>query len=720
MPSRSDVLSPLTTPAIQKRSGISNSNFVSPSTSRHKGMDTPVTMYMEEHDGATEKRDRRRSRALELKQTVGSPASPGERSGSFTSTTSHGLTANQLADHYTNCIKLSAENKINSKNAFGLHLIDYMSDLIKKKELENFQVASTTLDASAKIYAGRVDAIHSETYKVLSGLGCGQDKSKHAEEDDGEEGDMAVDEQAPENSERIRKKKKKKTTTVESNLKNITTSKLDLAFEVDPMFQLMSEAFDEGGTMGLLHNTLRTFDDNQELVLDSNTIVGSNNQIESSQSKPVNLSDLKDLFRGVDISSKDVCPSFSTFTFMNWDENAEDTTMHSQDNEDHAFDMNAEHEPIPEADNDNDDMPDMVGDFPDNDYAESDDDNQVTENGEVIGDGKAAEMMTSTMDSIKHGTAGTLLSVLASEPTDYSYFSKTLFRTWAGPSHWKIKPLSKDIRSRNVTEPGKKKLRKEPFCIDYDQEVDFDNLFKVSRATMLTKSTMMKHSKKKNTLPKDLHYDADKLFRLFQKDKVMIKRQKSTYDNVDDEIENYNFDNSNDIENYCPRGDEGCDDDDENGDFGFNFVPDGGSQELNDSQPGVMISDAILDGTMLTGDKLIEEPRKVAKLDIAYAKTAKKLDVKRLKKTIWNILTESEEDKGKTGTTGQTDQLNMSMNKSILFTSLLSELPNRVSGQMAENLSVPITFVCLLHLANEKNLKIEDSEMKDLIISQNV
>ena len=44
----------------------------------------------------------------------------------------------------------------------------------------------------------------------------------------------------------------------------------------------------------------------------------------------------------------------------------------------------------------------------------------------------------------------------------------------------------------------------------------------------------------------------------------------------------------------------------------------------------------------------------------------------------------------------------MSMNKTISFASLLSELPNRVSGQMAENLSVPITFVCLLHLANEK------------------
>ena len=39
------------------------------------------------------------------------------------------------------------------------------------------QVASCTLDASAKIYAGRVDAIHAETYKIMGGLGHG-DKQK--------------------------------------------------------------------------------------------------------------------------------------------------------------------------------------------------------------------------------------------------------------------------------------------------------------------------------------------------------------------------------------------------------------------------------------------------------------------------------------------------------------------------------------------------------------
>ena len=40
------------------------------------------------------------------------------------------------------------------------------------------KVASSTLDASAKIYAGRVDAIHTETYKVLSGLGRGSNVQK--------------------------------------------------------------------------------------------------------------------------------------------------------------------------------------------------------------------------------------------------------------------------------------------------------------------------------------------------------------------------------------------------------------------------------------------------------------------------------------------------------------------------------------------------------------
>ena len=42
------------------------------------------------------------------------------------------------------------------------------------------------------------------------------------------------------------------------------------------------------------------------------------------------------------------------------------------------------------------------------------------------------------------------------------------------------------------------------------------------------------------------------------------------------------------------------------------------------------------------------------------------------------------------------------MQREWQFQSLLDALPSQVSASTARNLSVPIAFVCLLHLANEK------------------
>ena len=65
------------------------------------------------------------------------------------------------------------------------------------------------------------------------------------------------------------------------------------------------------------------------------------------------------------------------------------------------------------------------------------------------------------------------------------------------------------------------KNKKALLDIDYDEvkeEKDFAKFFKPSKS----KSTLSKYSKVKNTLPKDLHYGADKLFRLFCKGQVMV------------------------------------------------------------------------------------------------------------------------------------------------------------------------------------------------------
>ncbi|NXG48875.1 CND2 protein, partial [Psilopogon haemacephalus] len=51
------------------------------------------------------------------------------------------------------------------------------------------QVAAGTLDASAKIYSARVDAIHTDTYKILGSLG--RDVAPAQDVDSQEEGVMA-------------------------------------------------------------------------------------------------------------------------------------------------------------------------------------------------------------------------------------------------------------------------------------------------------------------------------------------------------------------------------------------------------------------------------------------------------------------------------------------------------------------------------------------------
>ncbi|KAG0718878.1 Condensin complex subunit 2 [Chionoecetes opilio] len=57
--------------------------------------------------------------------------------------TTSALTIQQLTEHYSKCIQLSTENKINVNNAFKLQLIDYMSEMLHRRdsEMEDFQVS---------------------------------------------------------------------------------------------------------------------------------------------------------------------------------------------------------------------------------------------------------------------------------------------------------------------------------------------------------------------------------------------------------------------------------------------------------------------------------------------------------------------------------------------------------------------------------------------------
>ncbi|CAL4101618.1 unnamed protein product, partial [Meganyctiphanes norvegica] len=183
----------------KRRSFLSTPGQMAPSpASRRSILMAPEPMAMEdgvfqdlsENNDEKEKRQRQLNRLQEKQhRNFTSPTIQGvEKRKSLSG--AEGLSNQQLSEHYTKCIQLSSENKINIKNAFNLDLIDYMSEMVRRKntDMNNFQLASCTLDASTKIYAYRVDSIHTDTLKMAGGLGRTQEKKDGEGNEAGQEG----------------------------------------------------------------------------------------------------------------------------------------------------------------------------------------------------------------------------------------------------------------------------------------------------------------------------------------------------------------------------------------------------------------------------------------------------------------------------------------------------------------------------------------------------
>ena len=174
------------------------------------------------------------------------------------------LSANQIVDLYSNCLKLASENKINAKNSWSLPLIDHIAELVKPEHSEgedyNFQKASCTLDAGVKIYGCRVDSVHTEAYKVLAGVSR---TAQPDEQDDGADGDGegegSEDGGAAGAGEKKARKRKQSgpqdaAATLETNpdALNLKRDASGRGVGADPLFQRMSSRFDAGGPRGLL------------------------------------------------------------------------------------------------------------------------------------------------------------------------------------------------------------------------------------------------------------------------------------------------------------------------------------------------------------------------------------------------------------------------------------------------------------------------------------
>jgi len=78
--------------------------------------------------------------------------------------------------------------------------------LVDKNEESTWQKVSASLDASAKIYAFRVDSVHSETYRFLGGLSRNETKNNNTTSKSDEE---SIDDEEDNNYNDLKKLSKK-------------------------------------------------------------------------------------------------------------------------------------------------------------------------------------------------------------------------------------------------------------------------------------------------------------------------------------------------------------------------------------------------------------------------------------------------------------------------------------------------------------------------------
>uniref|UniRef100_UPI0037E97456 condensin complex subunit 2 n=1 Tax=Semicossyphus pulcher TaxID=241346 RepID=UPI0037E97456 len=569
-----------------------------------------------------------------------------------------------------------------------------MADILKQKdsELTNFKVAAGTLDASTKIYAVRVDAVHADAYRVLGGLGAetkpGEDHG--LKDEDGDEG-VEVAAKQP-------KKKRPPKRTVEQNLSNINSAESERKCEVDPMFHRMAASFDESSTAGVFLSVLFSENSRCELLFPSYmTLLQSRPSYSPPSPQGVSSSPFKaGLQRSQEKSS--ICPSLQDFSFTSWNpEQTMNQLLEKMKQGEHVFDVNAE--PGPEED----DCPDFDADYEEGIGDCEERSKEHKEGCEASGSGKGRDVIP-----IGEGDIATMCLQLSSQPREYSYFSPRTMATWAGPGYWQFKPKHK--LDHLPDKETRKRKPKKTFEIDFSDDVNFDTYFRTTRAATTTNKSALSASNKKTTLPADFQFPPETLSQLNFKPSSSLSKegQRRLSGELGEGIGDYDYNNANDTANFCP-GLQGGDSDDDVEGFPI-------SEDTQPSSDSIPPPSQDLEGISTYGeDDLVPEPHRVNKIEINYAKMAKKMDMKRLKNSMWTLLTESPEKPTEEVATVEKPEVPGEKVFSQTTKTLLQRLPTT----MAQNLSVPLAFVALLHLANEKNLElVKVDDMSDIIIKQ--
>ena len=345
-----------------------------------------------------------------------------------------------------------------------------------------------------------------------------------------------------------------------------------------------------------------------------------------------------------------------------------------------------------------------------------------------------------------------------------SYFDNALRKNWAGPEHWRIRRV-KDITKPAGHAPSKRK-EKEPFQIDFEAPLDpalAELIYTpaASNSSISLPKTQWK-SKTRNILPDDKHFNSRQLLRLFLKPKARMgtrkaglggfpgnarmKQEEVPEGEMDEAFwaRKENMANTNPLDEDAPQGnydanffqDDGLafpggppEDDDDFADAREAFSPgiEGNPGAESQVVAGILAgADGSQEGAF--GTQLVTQSRRLRPEYVQYARVAKKVDVRRLKEEMWrgigfeevsqfpfcqlssndHQLTSAQIISPPTPASAPSDPPPKTEDGVLKFTSVMNNLQQVYPKQAMADISTSYCFICLLHLANEKGLTLEN------------
>ncbi|KAG8744178.1 hypothetical protein FRC10_010644 [Ceratobasidium sp. 414] len=656
-----------------------------------------------------------------------------------------------MISNFEEWMKMATDNKINAANSWNFALIDYFHDMSLLRNAQdgsvNFQKASYTLDGCVKVWTSRVDSCKNDTGKLLSNLtnDTGGDDDEEGGEDDGEEGGR---------SQGKRKRTHRPENTLAKSVEQLQVKKLETECTPDPLFKKTSADFDEGGAGGMLMNHL-SVDAQLQIVFDASESRLLDEEDAEIEDATVLLGELRAKF--VDLEELDeysIMPTLSDFKFSSNDKFLDLTfasgALPNRNTPDEPMDVNGDTDMAGAGEGPVEDFftgGEAVANFDDGfsgggggGFDDDDDDGAGGGMDDFTANNATGPNHTGPLepfDPRRGRNERTLIMSMTEDATEMlDYFDSTVMKNWAGPQHWKVRrAIRKDGDTTGNTTTRSRK-DKAAFMIDFEapSENTAKKLFVPGTNSALTlpgaktsqgarkKGAKNVKAVKKNDylLPNDMHFSSMQLLRLFMKPKFTVKMRRHNAGDPtrgeDDEIDekfwaqaaadNAAGPHEDDVGGGLgpiPFASQFFHDDDDGDDLpGFDDggVPPEGMTSNMDEEDLI----AATQGTL----------KRVRPEHINYTKRAKRVDVRMLKENIWKglgiVVPRAAEESEETPASVEPEPEPTDPTEAREFTSVISGLRSQYPKEKLDEISTSFCFICLLHLANERGLKIQVGE----------